>query len=34
MSLANDPFNVVADKLLPELQTWRERDLEAIYPII
>lgn len=25
-------LNAVTDKLLPELQAWRERDLEAIYP--
>ena len=34
MSLSNGTLNAVTDKLLPELQAWRERDLEAIYPII
>ena len=32
MSLSNGTLNAVTDKLLPELQAWRERDLEAIYP--
>ncbi|MCD9461342.1 IS256 family transposase, partial [Marinibactrum halimedae] len=26
--------NAVTDKLLPELQAWRERDLDPIYPIV
>jgi len=34
MSLSNGTLNAVTDKLLPELQAWRERDLEAIYPIV
>lgn len=34
MSLSNGTINAVTDKLLPELQAWRERDLEAIYPIV
>jgi putative transposase len=34
VSLSNGTINAVTDKLLPELQAWRERDLEAIYPII
>ena len=28
------PLNAVTDKLLPELQAWRERELEAVYPIV
>lgn len=34
MSLSNGTLNAVTDKLLPELQAWRERDLEALYPIV
>lgn len=34
MQLSNGTLNAVTDKLLPELQAWRERDLEAIYPIV
>lgn len=34
ISLSNGTINAVTDKLLPELQAWRERDLEAIYPIV
>lgn len=34
MSLSNGTINAVTDKLLPELQAWRERDLDAIYPIV
>ena len=34
VSLSNGTLNAVTDKLLPELQAWRERDLEAIYPIV
>ncbi|AMX02468.1 IS256 family transposase [Microbulbifer thermotolerans] len=34
MELSNGTINAVTDKLLPELQAWRERDLEPIYPII
>ena len=34
MSLSNGTINAVTDKLIPELQAWRERDLEAIYPIV
>ena len=34
MSLSNGTLNTITDKLLPELQAWRERDLEAIYPIV
>jgi len=34
IELSNGTINAVTDKLLPELQAWRERDLEAIYPIV
>ena len=34
MRLSNGTLNAVTDKLLPELQAWRERDLDAIYPIV
>jgi len=34
MSLSNGTINAVTDKLLPELKAWRERDLEAVYPIV
>ena len=27
-------LNTITDKLLPELQAWRERDLDAVYPIV
>jgi putative transposase len=34
MELSNGTINSITDKLLPELQAWRERDLEAVYPIV
>ena len=34
VSISNGTLNAVTDKLLPELQAWRERELEAIYPIV
>ena len=34
IQLSNGTINAVTDKLLPELQAWRERDLEAVYPIV
>lgn len=34
IELSNGTINAVTDKLLPELQAWRERDLAAIYPIV
>ncbi|KZY37253.1 transposase [Alcanivorax sp. HI0083] len=34
IELSNGTINAITDKLLPELQAWRERDLEAIYPIV
>ena len=32
--VSNGTLNAITDKLLPELQAWRERDLDAIYPIV
>lgn len=32
--VSNVTINTVTDKLLPELQAWRERPLEAVYPIV
>src|SRR5690606_36696052 len=32
--ISNGTLNAVTDKLLPDLQAWRERDLEAVYPIV
>ncbi|TBR44878.1 IS256 family transposase [Marinomonas agarivorans] len=34
IQLSNGTISAVTDKLLPELQAWRERDLDAIYPIV
>ena len=34
IELSNGTLSTVTDKLLPELQAWRERDLETIYPIV
>jgi len=34
ISVSNGTINAVTDRLLPELQAWRERDLEPIYPIL
>ena len=34
ISVSDGTINAVTDRLLPELQAWRERDLEAIYPIL
>jgi hypothetical protein len=34
ISLSNSTINAVTDKHLPELQAWRERELDAIYPIV
>ena len=34
VELSNGTLNAVTDKLLPELQAWRERELDAIYPIV
>jgi putative transposase len=34
IDFSNGTLNAVTDKLLPELQAWRERDLDAVYPIM
>ena len=34
MRLSNGTLNAITDKPIPELQAWRDRDLEAIYPIV
>ena len=34
IELSNGTLNAVTDKLLPDLETWRERDLDAVYPIV
>ncbi|WP_226669308.1 IS256 family transposase [Microbulbifer aggregans] len=34
IELSNGTISAVTDKLLPELQAWRERDLEPVYPIV
>ena len=32
--ISNGTLNAITDKLLPELQAWQERDLDAVYPIV
>lgn len=34
MSVSSGTVNAITDKLLPELQAWRERELEPLYPVI
>jgi len=34
IAVSNGTLNAITDKLLPELTAWRERDLEAVYPIV
>ncbi|QIZ75755.1 IS256 family transposase [Ferrimonas lipolytica] len=34
IEVSNGTISAITDKLLPELQAWRERDLEALYPIV
>ncbi|MEM7173603.1 MAG: IS256 family transposase [Pseudomonadota bacterium] len=34
IEFSNGTLNAVTDKLLPELQSWRERDLDPVYPIV
>lgn len=34
IDFSNGTLNAVTDKLLPELQNWRERDLDPMYPIV
>jgi transposase-like protein len=31
-AVSNGTISAITGKLLPELQAWRERDLEALYP--
>ena len=32
--VSNGTLNAITDKLVPELKTWQERELEPIYPIV
>jgi len=34
IDVSNGTLNAITDKLLPELQAWRERPLESHYPIV
>ena len=34
MRLSNGTLNAITDKLLPELESWRERQLDPIYPFV
>ena len=34
IEFSNGTLNAVTDKLLPELQSWRERNLDPVYPIV
>ena len=34
IEFSNGTLNAVTDKLLPELQAWRERDLDPVYPVV
>jgi len=34
ISVSNGTLNTITDRLIPELQAWRERDLEVIYPLV
>lgn len=34
IAVPNGTLNAITDKLIPELAAWRERDLDAIYPIV
>ena len=34
IEFSNGTLNAVTDKLLPELQSWRERELDPVYPIV
>ena len=34
MSLSNGALNAITDKLIPEFNSWRERDLDSVYPIV
>lgn len=34
MNVSDGTLNTITDKLLPELKSWQERPLEAVYPIV
>lgn len=34
LEISSGTLNAVTDKILPELQQWRERPLESVYPIV
>ena len=34
LEMSSGTLNAVTDKILPELQQWRERPLESVYPIV
>ncbi len=34
IDFSNGTLNAITDKLLPELESWRERDLDPVYPIV
>ncbi len=34
LEISNGTLNAVTDKILPDLQQWRERPLESVYPIV
>ncbi len=34
IELSNGTLSAITDKLIPEMKSWQERDLDAIYPIV
>src|SRR5690606_14187159 len=34
MDVSNGTLNAITDKLIPELKSWQERELDAIYPLV
>ena len=34
IEISNGTLNAITDRLIPDLQAWRERDLDVIYPIV
>lgn len=34
MEISNGTLNAITDKLVPELKSWQERELDAIYPLV
>lgn len=34
MEISNGTLNAITDKLIPELKSWQERELDAIYPLV